>query len=83
MLPESEEAANILYLSMLMFLGISGISFLLVALLHSPIARLLGDERLRLWLWGVRLALFVNGLNQLNAVRGNFCTESASVIDSV
>jgi lipopolysaccharide exporter len=69
MLPEKdEEAANILVLSVLILLGVAGVSLLLVALLHSPVARLLGDERLGLWLWAAPLALFVNGLYQVLGV---------------
>ncbi len=66
MLPEKdEEAANILILSVLTLLGIALLSLLLVPMLHSPVARMLGDDRLRLWLWVVPLALFVNGLYQV------------------
>jgi lipopolysaccharide exporter len=63
MLPESDlEAANVLLLSVMMLCGICGISLLLVALFHSAVARLLGDAKLGLWLWGAPLALFVNAL---------------------
>lgn len=63
MLPESDlEAANILLLSVMMLCGISGISFFIVALFHSSVARLLGDAKLGLWLWGAPLALFVNAI---------------------
>ena len=66
MLPEEDkEAANIFFLAILMLLGITGICLGLVVIFHSPIARLLGDERLRVWLWCVPLALFVNGLYQV------------------
>jgi O-antigen/teichoic acid export membrane protein/SAM-dependent methyltransferase len=66
MLPEEDkEAANVLFLAVLILLGISGVCLGLVAAFHSPIARLLGDERLRAWLWCVPLALFVTGLYQV------------------
>src|SRR5580704_15295476 len=63
MLPEQDaEAANILILSVLTLCGICGVSFLLVAALHSYVANLLGDPHLGLWLWGAPLAIFVNSL---------------------
>ena len=66
MLPEEDqEAANILFLAVLVLLGISGMSLAVVAVFHSSMARHLGDERLRVWLWGLPLALFVNGLYQV------------------
>ena len=69
MLPETdEEGANILLLAVLMLTGISAGSFLLVALLRSPLAQLLGDQRLGLWLWALPFALFVNGLYQVLAL---------------
>src|SRR5579864_924877 len=69
MLPEKDEdAANILFLALLVLSGLAGISLLLVALFHTPVARLLGDERLRLWLWAAPVALFVNGLYQVQGV---------------
>jgi len=69
MLPETdEEGANILFLAVLMLTGISAGSFLLVALLRSPLAQLFGDVRLGLWLWTLPLALFVNGLYQVLAL---------------
>lgn len=69
MLPESDtEAANVLMLSVMMLCGITGISLLLVPLLHSNVAQLLGDARLGLWLWGAPIALFVNALYSVLAV---------------
>jgi lipopolysaccharide exporter len=69
MLPESDlEAANVLLLSVLMLCGISGISFIVVALFHSSVARLLGDAKLGLWLWGAPIALFVNALYSILGV---------------
>jgi O-antigen/teichoic acid export membrane protein/2-polyprenyl-3-methyl-5-hydroxy-6-metoxy-1,4-benzoquinol methylase len=69
MLPEKdEEAANVLFLAVLVLTGVAGLSLLIVALFHSPIARLLGDDRLRLWLWAAPLAQFVNGLYQVQGV---------------
>jgi O-antigen/teichoic acid export membrane protein/SAM-dependent methyltransferase len=63
MLPESDlEAANVLLLSVMMLCGIFGFSLFVVALFHSTVARLLGDAKLGLWLWGAPLALFVNAL---------------------
>lgn len=63
MLPESDaEAANVLLLAVLMLLGITGISFALVALFRYYVARLLVDPRLGLWLWGAPIAIFVNAL---------------------
>src|SRR3984957_8395448 len=63
MLPESDlEAANVLLLSLMMLCGICGLSVVIVALFHSVVARLLGDARLGLWLWGAPIALFVNSL---------------------
>jgi lipopolysaccharide exporter len=63
MLPETDvEAANILLLAVISLFGISVISLLLVALFHSAVAKLLGDARLGLWLWGAPIALFVNAL---------------------
>jgi O-antigen/teichoic acid export membrane protein/2-polyprenyl-3-methyl-5-hydroxy-6-metoxy-1,4-benzoquinol methylase len=69
MLPEKdEEAANVLFLAVLVLTGVAGISLLLVALFHAPVARLLGDDRLNLWLWAAPLALFINGLYQVQGV---------------
>ena len=69
MLPEKdEEAANILFLAVLVLSGVAGVSFVMVALFHNPAARLLGDERLRLWLWAAPVALFVNGMYQVQGV---------------
>src|ERR1700686_564818 len=69
MLPEKdEEAANILFLAVLVLSGVAGVSLLMVALFHTPVARLLGDERLRLWLWAAPVALFVNGMYQVQGV---------------
>ena len=69
MLPETDtEAANILMLSVLMLCGITGISFLLVPVLHSSVAQLLGDAKLGLWLWLAPIALFVNALYSVLAV---------------
>src|SRR5579872_1263244 len=69
MLPEKdEEAANILLLAILVLTGVAGLSLVVVALFHSPVARLLGDERLRLWLWAAPLAQFINGLYQVQGV---------------
>lgn len=69
MLPEKDdEAASILVLSVLILLGLTGVSLFLVPLLHAPVARFLGDDRLSLLLWGVPLALFVNGLYQVLGV---------------
>ena len=49
MLPEKdEEAANVLFLAVLVLTGVAGLSLLMVALFHSPIATLLGDDRRRL-----------------------------------
>src|SRR3984957_10019871 len=63
MLPESDlEAANILLLSVMVLCGICGISFFIVALFHSSVARLLGDAKLGMWLWGAPIALFVNAI---------------------
>ncbi|HEV7968631.1 MAG TPA: oligosaccharide flippase family protein [Candidatus Acidoferrales bacterium] len=69
MLPESDlDAANILLLSVLVLCGISGLSLLLVALFPSAVARLLGDARLGVWLWGAPIALFVNALYSILCV---------------
>src|SRR5579863_868189 len=69
MLPERDaEAANVLLLSVLALCGICGISFLLVALFHSDVARLLGDAQLGLWLWAAPLAIFVNALYSILCV---------------
>jgi O-antigen/teichoic acid export membrane protein len=69
MLPESDaEAANVLPLSVLMLCGLTGISFVLVALFHSYVARLLGDPRLGLWLWAAPIAIFVNALYSIVGV---------------
>ena len=69
MLPEKdEEAANILFLAVLVLSGVAGVSLLMVALFHTPVARILGDERLRLWLWAAPVALFVNGMYQVQGV---------------
>lgn len=69
MLPEADvEAANILYLSVGVLCGICGISFLLVGMFHAGIARLLGDARISLWLWGAPIAVFVNGLYSILCV---------------
>jgi O-antigen/teichoic acid export membrane protein/2-polyprenyl-3-methyl-5-hydroxy-6-metoxy-1,4-benzoquinol methylase len=69
MLPEKdEEAGNILSLAVIVLTGVTGVALLLVALFHVPAAQLLGDARLRLWLWAVPLALFVNGLYQVQGV---------------
>jgi O-antigen/teichoic acid export membrane protein len=69
MLPESDsEAANVLLLSVLALCGICGISFLLVALFHSGVARLLGDAQQGLWLWAAPVALFVNALYSILCV---------------
>src|SRR4029077_7946221 len=63
MLPDSDaEAANVLLLSVLVLLGISGASLVLVALIHSAVGGLLGDWRLGLWLWGAPIAIFVSAL---------------------
>src|ERR1700730_14120774 len=69
MLPEKdEEAANILFLAVLVLTGVGGVSLLIVAFFHSPIALLLGDDRLRLWLWAAPVALLINGLYQVQGV---------------
>src|SRR6266404_5681692 len=69
MLPEKdEEAANVLFLAVLVLTGVAGVSLLTVALFHTPIARLLGDDRLNLWLWAAPLALFINGFYQVQGV---------------
>jgi lipopolysaccharide exporter len=69
MLPESDaEAANVLLLSVLILCGISGISFVLVAIFHSSVARMLVDPRLGLWLWGAPIAVFVNALYSIVGV---------------
>jgi O-antigen/teichoic acid export membrane protein/SAM-dependent methyltransferase len=69
MLPEKDEdAANIFFLAVLVLTGVAGVSLLIVAFFHSPIATLLGDDRLRLWLWAAPVALFVNGLYQVQGV---------------
>jgi O-antigen/teichoic acid export membrane protein/SAM-dependent methyltransferase len=69
MLPEKdEEAANVLFLAVLVLTGVAGVSLLTVALFHTPVARLLGDDRLNLWLWAAPVALFVNGLYQVQGV---------------
>ncbi len=69
MLPEKdEEAANVLFLAVLVLTGVAGVSLLTVALFHTPIARLLGDDRLNLWLWAAPFALFINGLYQVQGV---------------
>jgi lipopolysaccharide exporter len=69
MLPDSDaEAANVLLLSVLVLLGISGASLVLVALIHSAVGRLLGDSRLGLWLWGAPIAIFVNALYSIVGV---------------
>ncbi len=69
MLPEEDtEAANVLLLSVGVLTGIFGISLLLVAFFHSEIARLLGDARLGVWLWGAPIAIFVNGLYSILCV---------------
>src|SRR3984893_3522832 len=69
MLPEKdEEAANILFLAVLVLTGVAGASLLIVALFHTPVARLLGDDRLNLWLWAAPFALFINGLYQVQGV---------------
>ena len=65
---KDEEAANILFLAVLVLSGVAGVSLLMVALFHTPVARLLGDERLRLWLWAAPVALFVNGMYQVQGV---------------
>ncbi len=69
MLPESDsEAANVLLLSVLSLCGITGVSLVLVAFLHTAVGRLLGDPQLGLWLWGAPIALFVNALYSVLAV---------------
>jgi lipopolysaccharide exporter len=69
MLPEEDaEAANILVLAVLTLLGICGVACLLVALLHSAVAQLLGDPRLELWLWAAPVAILVNSLYSILGV---------------
>jgi O-antigen/teichoic acid export membrane protein/SAM-dependent methyltransferase len=69
MLPErDEEAANVLFLAVLVLTGVAGVSLVMVASFHTPVARLLGDDRLNLWLWAAPVALFINGLYQVQGV---------------
>lgn len=63
MLPEQDsEAASIFALSLFVLLGMSAGSAVIVLLLRVPIARLLGDARMGVWLWGIPAAAFIRGL---------------------
>jgi lipopolysaccharide exporter len=65
MLPEKDsDAANVLYLSIWVALGISVVCLALVALFRFPIAELLGDRRMATWLWSVPIILFVSDIYQ-------------------
>jgi lipopolysaccharide exporter len=65
MLPETDaEAANVLYLSVLVAVGISFFCLILVAILRDRIALLLGDPRMADWLWSVPVVLFLSDAYQ-------------------
>jgi lipopolysaccharide exporter len=65
MLPETDaEAANVLYLSVVVAMGISLFCLVLVALVRVPVASLLGDPRMANWLWSVPAVLFISDAYQ-------------------
>jgi O-antigen/teichoic acid export membrane protein len=64
-LPErDEDAVNLLVLCILIALGMSGLSLLVIALFHQPIAFWLKEPELELWLWTVPPSLLLLGLYQ-------------------
>jgi lipopolysaccharide exporter len=63
MLPESDsEAANVLLLAVVTLGLITAASIIVVAALHTAVARMVGDPRMGVWLWTAPIALFVNAL---------------------
>lgn len=69
MLPEKhEEAVNVQVLAALILVGMCGLSMLGVALFRHAIARLLGEERLAPWLWGVPVSLLLSGFSRIFTV---------------
>src|SRR5262249_5905796 len=66
MLPEEDRvAAQVFHLSVIVLVAICTVCFVLVAVLHHPIAGLFGDPAVEPWLWTVPFMLFFNGLNQV------------------
>lgn len=66
MLPESDvEAANLLFLSTFVLIGLSAVSVPGVMLLHGPLQRLFGDATSSIHLWWISLAFFINAFWQV------------------
>jgi O-antigen/teichoic acid export membrane protein len=87
MLPESEEeAVNLLGLSIMAVLGVTGLTFPVVWYFKAPIVDLLNAPQVEKYLWLIPLSVFVNGvflaLNQWNSRTKLFKRLSFSRISS-
>ncbi len=64
-LPEKDEdAANLLFLSIIICFGMATLTLVLVALFRSPLVQLLGAPELVSWLWFLPISLIATGLFQ-------------------
>lgn len=61
---DDREGINVLALSALIALGMSGFSVLVVAFFRNGLARLMNAPELASWLWWVPLSLLLNGIFQ-------------------
>lgn len=68
MLPEKDEDADALVvLSILIAVGLSLLALIMIAVFNAPIASLVGNDKLEVWLYAVPASLFLSGAyNALN-----------------
>jgi len=65
MLPKkNEDAANIVFLSILISILVSFVSFLIILIFNNPITNLLGNPKISKWLYFIPLTVLFTGLYQ-------------------